>query len=71
MISNPPYGKSWKTDLERMGGKKEFSDPRFIVNHGGDAEFKLITRSSDGQLMFLVNKLQKMKHNTPLGSRIA
>lgn len=71
MISNPPYGKSWKTDLERMGGKKEFSDPRFIVNHGGDAEFKLITRSSDGQLMFLVNKLQKMKHNTQLGSRIA
>lgn len=71
MISNPPYGKSWKTDLDRMGGKKEFSDPRFIVNHGGDAEFKLITRSSDGQLMFLVNKLQKMKHNTSLGSRIA
>lgn len=71
MISNPPYGKSWKTDLERMGGKKEFNDPRFIVNHGGDAEFKLITRSSDGQLMFQVNKLQKMKHNTPLGSRIA
>ncbi len=71
MISNPPYGKSWKTDLERMGGKKEFSDPRFIVNHGDDPEFKLTTRSSDGQLMFLVNKLQKMKHNTPLGSRIA
>ncbi|HMP08692.1 MAG TPA: class I SAM-dependent DNA methyltransferase, partial [Lacipirellulaceae bacterium] len=22
MLSNPPYGKSWKTDLERMGGKK-------------------------------------------------
>lgn len=71
MISNPPYGKSWKTDLERMGGKKEFNDPRFIVNHGGDAEFKLITRSSDGQLMFQVNKLSKMKHNTALGSRIA
>ncbi|CAK1313791.1 type I restriction-modification methylase [Burkholderia pseudomallei] len=71
MISNPPYGKSWKTDLERMGGKKEFNDPRFIVNHGGDAEFKLITRSSDGQLMFQVNKLQKMKHDTRLGSRIA
>lgn len=71
MISNPPYGKSWKTDLDRMGGKKGFGDPRFIVNHGGNPEFKLITRSSDGQLMFLVNKLQKMKHNTPLGSRIA
>ena len=71
MISNPPYGKSWKTDLERMGGKKDFNDPRFIVKHGDDAEFKLITRSSDGQLMFQVNKLQKMKHNTSLGSRIA
>ncbi|MDV0440051.1 type I restriction-modification system subunit M [Xanthomonas sacchari] len=71
MISNPPYGKSWKTDLERMGGKKEINDPRFIVSHAGNAEFKLLTRSSDGQLMFQVNKLQKMKHNTPLGSRIA
>ena len=71
MISNPPYGKSWKTDLERMGGKANFSDPRFIVNHAGDPEFKLLTRSSDGQLMFQVNKLQKMKHDTPLGSRIA
>ena len=71
MISNPPYGKSWKTDLERMGGKKEFNDPRFIVSHADNTEFKLITRSSDGQLMFQVNKLQKMKHNTPLGSRIA
>ena len=71
MISNPPYGKSWKTDLERMGGKQEFNDPRFIVSHAGNAEFKLITRSSDGQLMFQVNKLQKMKHNTSLGSRIA
>lgn len=71
MLSNPPYGKSWKTDLERMGGKAGFNDPRFVVSHGGDAEFRLMTRSSDGQLMFLVNKLQKMKHHTPLGSRIA
>ncbi|MFC0254685.1 type I restriction-modification system subunit M [Massilia consociata] len=71
MLSNPPYGKSWKTDLARMGGKKAFSDPRFIVKHGDDPEFKLITRSSDGQLMFLVNKVQKMVHNTELGSRIA
>ena len=71
MISNPPYGKSWKTDLDRMGGKKGFTDPRFIVSHGDDPEYKLITRSSDGQLMFLVNKLQKMKQRSPLGSRIA
>ena len=71
MLSNPPYGKSWKTDLERMGGKKHFSDPRFIIQHNGDPEFSLVTRSSDGQLLFLVNKLHKMKFGTPLGSRIA
>ena len=71
MLSNPPYGKSWKTDLERMGGKKDMRDLRFVIEHAGDPEFSLITRSSDGQLMFLVNKLSKMKHNTPLGSRIA
>jgi type I restriction enzyme M protein len=71
MLSNPPYGKSWKTDLERMGGKGDITDPRFIVTHDGDSEYSLITRSNDGQLMFLVNKLSKMKHETPLGSRIA
>ena len=74
MISNPPYGKSWKTDLERMGGKAGFNDPRFIVQHGDNPELKLITRSSDGQLMFLVNKLSKMKQSAPadgVGSRIA
>jgi len=71
MLSNPPYGKSWKTDLDRMGGKKDMQDPRFIIDHAGDPEYKLLTRSSDGQLMFLANKLSKMKRNTPLGSRIA
>lgn len=71
MLSNPPYGKSWKTDLERMGGKADLKDPRYIIEHDGDSEYSLITRSSDGQLMFLVNKLAKMKHGTPLGSRIA
>jgi len=71
MLSNPPYGKSWKTDLERLGGKRDFYDPRFIISHAGNPEFSLVTRSSDGQLMFLVNKLSKMKQNTPLGSRIA
>ncbi|MDI6763986.1 MAG: class I SAM-dependent DNA methyltransferase [Thermodesulfobacteriota bacterium] len=71
MLSNPPYGKSWKTDLERMGGKGDIRDPRFIIGHAGDPELSLITRSSDGQLMFLVNKLSKMKQKTPLGSRIA
>src|SRR6266571_4015679 len=71
MLSNPPYGKSWKTDLERMGGKGDIRDPRFIIEHAGGPEFSLSTRSSDGQLMFLVNLVSKMKHETPLGSRIA
>ena len=71
MLSNPPYGKSWKTDLERMGGKSGIKDPRFVVEHGGDPNYSLITRSSDGQMMFLANMLSKMKHDTPMGSRIA
>ncbi|TWT45034.1 putative type I restriction enzymeP M protein [Phycisphaerae bacterium RAS1] len=71
MLSNPPYGKSWKTDLDRMGGKAGLSDARFVIQHGDDPEYSLVTRSSDGQLMFLVNKLSKMKHGTKLGSRIA
>ena len=71
MLSNPPYGKSWKTDLDRLGGKEDVKDLRFLVAHGGDPEFSLIPRSSDGQLLFLVNKLAKMKRDTPLGSRIA
>ena len=71
MLSNPPYGKSWKTDLERMGGKKAMRDPRFVIEHAGDPEYSLVTRSSDGQMLFLANKLSKMKQDTPLGSRIA
>lgn len=71
MLSNPPYGKSWKTDLDRMGGKTDMKDYRFIIQHGDDPEYKMVTRSSDGQLMFLVNKLSKMKHNSKMGSRIA
>ena len=71
MLSNPPYGKSWKADLERMGGKSAMTDPRFVVEHDGDPEFSLITRSSDGQMIFLANMLSKMKQNTPLGSRVA
>ena len=71
MLSNPPYGKSWKTDLERMGGKKDMRDPRFVIEHASDPEYSLVTRSSDGQMLFLANKLSKMKQDTPLGSRIA
>ena len=65
MLSNPPYGKSWKTDLERMGGKKDMRDPRFVIEHAGDPEYSLVTRSSDGQMLFLANKLSKMKQEHP------
>jgi type I restriction enzyme M protein len=73
MMSNPPYGKSWKSDLERMGGKDGIRDPRFLIKHGDDAEYSLITRSSDGQMLFLANMLGKMKMRpeSRLGSRIA
>ena len=71
LLSNPPYGKSWKTDLERMGGKSGIKDTRFLVDHGSHPDYSLITRSSDGQMMFLANMLSKMKHGTPMGSRIA
>ena len=74
MLSNPPYGKSWKTDLERMGGKSDITDPRFVVEHDVDPDYSLTTRSSDGQMMFLANMLSKMKtpsEQTPIGSRVA
>ena len=71
MLSNPPYGKDWNVDLERMGGKKDIKDPRFLIKHAGDPEYSLVTRSSDGQMLFLANMLSKMKRRTKLGSRIA
>jgi type I restriction enzyme M protein len=54
-----------------MGGKGAISDPRFLVEHGDDPEYSLVTRSSDGQMLFLANMLSKMKQHTTLGSRIA
>lgn len=71
MLSNPPYGKSWKTDADRLGGKDDITDPRFVVNFKDDPEFKMIPRVSDGQMLFLANNIAKMKHSTELGSRIA
>ena len=71
MLSNPPYGKSWKTDLEKMGGKSGLSDPRFVVDHDGSGGYSMVTRTSDGQMLFLANLISKMKTDTPLGSRIA
>lgn len=63
MLSNPPYGKSWKNDYDAIvGDKKQIKDDRFRVG---------VPRRNDGQLLFLSNMIAKMKHNTELGSRIA
>ena len=67
MLSNPPYGKSWKSDAEKMasGQKKQITDSRFY-----DGNISLIPRTSDGQLLFLLNNISKMK-DSQMGSRIA
>ena len=71
MLSNPPYGKSWKTDAEKLGGKKDILDTRFNVYIDGGELLSMIPRTSDGQLLFLLNNVAKMKKDSPLGSRIA
>ena len=71
MLANPPYGKSWKGDQRKMGGKSSMRDPRFVIAHGEEAEYAMTPRSSDGQLLFLVTMLSKMNHGSALGSRVA
>ena len=71
MLSNPPYGKSWKVDADKMGGKKEILDSRFNAYLDDGEQLTMIPRVSDGQLLFLLNNVAKMKKGTPLGSRIA
>lgn len=78
MLSNPPYGKSWKTDADKMSnggdedkkGKKEILDTRFNTYLPDGEEMKMLPRTSDGQLLFLLNNVSKMKTDTELGSRI-
>lgn len=71
MLSNPPYGKAWKVDAEKMGGKKDILDSRFNAHLEDGTQLTMIPRVSDGQLLFLLNNVSKMKTDTPLGSRIA
>ena len=70
MLSNPPYGKSWKTDAEKMGGKKDILDSRFNAYIENGDQLVMLPKTSDGQLLFLLNNIAKMKKNTALGSRI-
>lgn len=77
MLSNPPYGKSWSTDLKYIKDGKDIIDPRFIISlddyWGNAEEVDATPRSSDGQLLFLMEMVNKMKPLTQsqLGSRIA
>lgn len=77
MLSNPPYGKSWASELKFIKDGKEVIDPRFIVtlkNYWGQEEEQDATpRSSDGQLLFLMEMVNKMKplSQSKTGSRIA
>jgi type I restriction enzyme M protein len=77
MLSNPPYGKSWSSEVKYIKDGKDIIDPRFQValkDYWGHAEDADATpRSSDGQLLFLMEMVSKMKATTqsPLGSRIA
>lgn len=71
MLSNPPYGKSWKNDADKLGGKKGILDSRFITSFAGEGDFSMLPRVSDGQLLFLLNNVSKMKETAELGSRIA
>jgi len=77
MLSNPPYGKSWASELKYIKDGKEIIDPRFQISlkdYWGNEEIADATpRSSDGQLLFLMEMVNKMKplSQSPGGSRIA
>ncbi len=77
MLSNPPYGKSWSSELKYIKDGKDVIDPRFKIMlsdyWGVEEEVDATPRSSDGQLLFLMEMVNKMKplHQSPTGTRIA
>lgn len=78
MLTNPPYGKSWKSDQKSIVEGKDVIDHRFQVNLSDYTEedfdfYPAIPRSSDGQLLFMMEMVGKMKRrsDSPMGSRIA
>lgn len=54
----------------RIKGKPEILDTRFNFYLNDGTELKMLPRTSDGQLLFLLNNVSKMKTDTELGSRI-
>lgn len=77
MLSNPPYGKSWASEQKYIKDGKDIIDPRFQITltdyWGNEESVDATPRSSDGQLLFLMEMVNKMKplNQSPLGSRIA
>jgi len=71
MLSNPPYGKNWRTCKEKMtNANGDIIDSRFVFSYNNDPEFSCIPSVDDGQLLFLLNNISKMDEETDLGSRI-
>jgi type I restriction enzyme M protein len=77
MLSNPPYGKSWASELKNIKDGKDIIDPRFKITlrdyWGNEEDSDATPRSSDGQLLFLMEMVTKMKplSQSASGSRIA
>lgn len=77
MLSNPPYGKSWDSEKKYIKDGKDIIDPRFKIKlkdyWGNEEEADATPRSSDGQLLFLMEMVNKMKplSKSSKGSRIA
>lgn len=69
MISCPPRGKSWKADYDKMSVRGRIVDERFIDNTETVKPQSMIPGKRDGQLLYLLNNISKMK-DSPLGSRI-
>ncbi len=76
MLSNPPYGKSWASEQKYIKDGKDVIDSRFIVRlkdyWGNEEQVDAVPSSSDGQLLFLMEMVSKMKtlEQSPLGTRI-
>lgn len=77
MLSNPPYGKSWSSDESYIKDGKTVIDSRFKVSltdyWGQVSEYDATPRTSDGQLLFLMEMANKMKpvSMNGIGSRVA
>lgn len=77
MLSNPPYGKSWASEQKFIKDGKDVIDARFkveLTDYWGKKEVCDATpRSSDGQLLFLMEMVGKMKStkDSAIGARVA